>query len=171
MWAVPAPVSGTFSDPYSLAVTRSGQIWFSYLSGGTVGHLDPASGHLTLFHLSDPQATIFAITADRSGRIWFTELLPGRLGMIDPATNRVTLLSVPSSKNVPPALYGVAAAPDGTIWFANNTASALVRYSPDQTAYTFFSLPTTSAPYGLTLGTSGLIWSTSVGSVSALTPQ
>jgi virginiamycin B lyase len=108
------------------------------------------------------------MAADRMGRIWFTELLPGRLGMIDPATKRVTLLSVPSIQHVPPTLYGLAAAPDGSIWFADNTASALVRYRPEQGTSTFFALPTTSAPYGLTIGPDGTIWSTSSNSAGKL---
>ncbi|GHO82562.1 virginiamycin B lyase [Dictyobacter formicarum] len=167
-WPVPTPISGAPPIPFSLTVTLAGQVWFGYLTGGTVGQLDPASGHVTLFHLGDPQATIFSMTTDRSGRIWFTELLPGRLGMIDPATNRVTLFSVPSIQNAPPALYGVAAAPDGTIWFADRTASALVRYRPDQAAYTFFALPRASAPYGLTVDAAGHVWFTSSGSAGEL---
>jgi virginiamycin B lyase len=167
-WPVPAPVSGAPAAPFSLTVTRTGQIWFGYLTGGTVGLLDPATGHVTLFRLGDPQATIFSMAADRTGRIWFTELLPGRLGMIDPATKRITLLSVPSIQHVPPVLYGVVAAPDGSIWFADNTASALVRYRPEQATSTFFALPTTSAPYGLTLGPDGTIWSTSSNCASKL---
>ncbi len=167
-WSVPAPVSGTPAAPLSLAVTPTGQIWFGYLTGGTVGRLDPATGHVSLFHLGDPQATIFAITADRRGRVWFTELFPGRLGMIDLATNRVTLLSVPSIQNAPPALYGLAAPPDGTIWFADNAASLLVRYRPDQATFTFFSLSAANAPYDLTPGRSGTIWSTSSTSVVEL---
>ena len=170
-WAVPAPESGTLTAPFSLTVTPAGQVWFGYLTGGTVGHLDPVTGHITLFHLDDPHAIIFSMTTDRNGRIWFTELQPGRLGMIDPTTNRVTVLSIPSIQNVPSALYGLVAAPDGTIWLADSPALALVQYRPDQMAYTFFSLPATSAPYGLTLGTGGTIWSTSLNGVTELTPS
>ncbi|BCL80925.1 hypothetical protein ccbrp13_33900 [Ktedonobacteria bacterium brp13] len=175
-WPVPAPISGAPPVPFSLTVTLAGQVWFGYFTGGTVGHLDPTTGRVTLFPLGAEQATIFSITADRNERIWFTELLPGRLGMIDPATKRITLFSVPSRQNAPntpntpPALYGLVAAPDGAIWFANNTASALVRYRPDQAAYTFFALPLTSAPYGLTFDPAGKgkVWFTSLGSAGEL---
>jgi virginiamycin B lyase len=167
-WIVPVPVSGAPAAPFSLAVTRTGQVWFGYLTGGTIGHLDPATGHITLFHLGDPQATIFAMTSDRKGRVWFTELLPGRLGMIDPTTNRITLLTVPPIQNMPSGLYGLAPAPDGTIWIADNTASALVQYHPDQEAATIFPLATTSAPYDLTPGRGGTIWCTSSNSVGEL---
>ncbi len=89
--------------------------------------------------------------------------------MIDPATKQVTLFSVPLLQNTPPALYGLTAAPDGTIWFADNAASALVRYHPDQAAYTVYSLPASSAPYGLTLASKGHIWFTSSGNAGELT--
>jgi len=168
-WLVPAPLSGVLDAPFSLTVTRAGQVWFGYLTGGTMGHLDPATGQVSLFHLGDAQATIFAMTADRSGRVWFTELLPGRLGMIDPATNRITLLSVPSFHNIPAALYGVAAAADGTIWLADDSASALAHYTPEQAAFTMYPLPAASAPYGLTLDASGRVWFSSQGSAGELT--
>lgn len=167
-WPVPVPVSGAPAVPFSLAVTRTGQVWFGYLTGGTIGHLDPATGHITLFHLGDPQATIFAMASDRRGRVWFTELLPGRLGMIDPTTNRITLLTVPPIQNTPSGLYGLAPASDGTIWVADDTASALVQYHPDQGTATIFPLATTSAPYDLTTGRGGAIWSTSSNSVGEL---
>jgi virginiamycin B lyase len=90
--------------------------------------------------------------------------------MIDPTTNRITLFTVPSTQNIPPALYGLAAAPDGTIWFADNPASALGEYHPDQAAFTFFALPATvRGPYGLTLAPKGPFWFTSESSAGELT--
>ncbi len=164
-WSVPAPRAGIAATPFSLTVTGDEQVWFGYISGGAVGHLDPATGHVTLYHLADPQAQVFSMGHDAHGRIWFTEIVPGKLGIIDSTTGRVIELPVPAVAGHPAALYGLVVAYDGAVWFVNNGADALVRYSSKDTSYTFFqlSLPS-SAPYGLTLDSAGRLWFTASGS-------
>ena len=175
-WPVPPPRTGVPSSPFSLTVMPNGQVWFGDITGGAVGHLDPATGHVTLYHLADPQAGVFSMAHDAKGRIWFTELQSGKLGMIDPTTDRVIELPVPTVSGTPPALYGLVVAPSGEVWFVNNAAHALVRYSPGDATYTFFQLSLPSeAPYGLTLAPDGRLWFTAVGSsanaVGEMTPE
>jgi len=163
-WPVPSPGVGIPSAPFSLTVTLDGRVWFGDITGGAVGHLDPVTGHVTLYHLADPQATIFSMAHDAKGRIWFTEILPGRLGMIDSAIGRVTELPVPAVVGHAAALYGLVVAKNGEVWFVNNGADALVRYSLKDANYTFFQLVLpSSAPYGLTLDAAGSLWFTATG--------
>jgi len=164
-WPVPPPRTGVPSSPFSLTVMPNGQVWFGDIGGGAVGHLDPGTGNVTLYHLADPQAGVFSMASDTKGRIWFTELELGKLGMIDPTANRVVELPVPTVSGNPPALYGLVVVPSGDVWFVNNAAHALVRYSPGDAAYTFFQLSLPSeAPYGLTLAPDGRLWFTAIGS-------
>ncbi len=112
---------------------------------------------------------------DAKGRIWFSEIVPGKLGMIDPATNRIIELPVPAISGHPPFLYGLVVAPSGDVWFANNGANALVRYTPAVATYTFFQLYASSGGlYGLTLDPAGTLWFTASGSsanyVGEITP-
>jgi streptogramin lyase len=174
-WPVPPPGAGVRSAPFSLTVTSDGQVWFGDITGGAIGHLDPATGHVTLYHLADPQATIFSMAHDAKGRIWFTEITPGKLGRIDPATDRVTELPVPTISGHPPFLYGIVVTPSGDVWFANNGANALVRYTPGKATYTFFQLSASSGGlYGLTLDPAGHLWftasGTSANAVGEMTP-
>jgi virginiamycin B lyase len=174
-WPVPSPGAGILSAPFSLTVLPNEQIWFGDITGGAIGHLDPATGRVTLYHLADSQATIFSMAHDAKGRIWFTEIVPGRLGMIDSVTGKVTELPVPTVSGHPAALYGIIVASGGDVWFANNGADALVRYTPSTATYTFFKLSTPSAGlYGLTLGPNGALWFTASGSstnyVGEMTP-
>ena len=163
-WPVPSPGAGVPSAPFSLTVTPDGQVWFGDITGGAVGHLDPATGHVTLYHLADQQAEVFSMAHDAKGRIWFTEITPGKLGMIDPATGKITELDVPTVSGHPAALYGIAVARNGDIWFANNGANALVRYTPGKATYAFFQLPVQSGGlYGLTLDPAGQLWFTASG--------
>ncbi len=164
MWPVPAPRAGIPSAPFSLTVLPNGQIWFGYLTGGVVGHLDSATGRVTLYHLADPQATVFSIAHDAKGRIWFTEIVPGKLGMIDSASGRVTELPVPAMSGNLAALYRLVVTHDGEVWFADNGANALVRYTPGGDTYTFFQLPASSSGlYGLTRDSAGRLWYTTSG--------
>ena len=159
-WPVPAPSAGIPSTPFSLTVLPNGQIWFGDITGGAVGHLDSATGRVTLYHLVDRQATVFSIAHDAKGRIWFTEIVPGKLGMIDPTTGRVIELPVPPaiSGNLA-ALYRLVVANNGDIWFVDNGANALVRYTPGKATYTFFRLSALPGGlYGLTRDPAGRLW-------------
>lgn len=163
-WPVPAPRAGMEPVPFSLTVTHDEQVWFGYIAGGAVGRFDPATNEFTLYHLADPQAQIFSLAHDTHGRIWFTEIVPGKLGMIDSATGHVTELAVPTVANHPAALYELVVVPNGDVWFVNNGAGALVRYTPKDSRYTFFQLSlSSSAPYGLALDQTGTLWFTTSG--------
>jgi virginiamycin B lyase len=172
-WPIPVSNAATPPAPFSLSVAADGRIWFGLLSGGAVGFLDPSTGQITLLHLPDPQAAVFALTHDAQGRIWFTELQSGKLGFLDPATNRIIERTVPIPQGIPAALYAIVSTPNGDIWFANNTANALVRYRLSAAAFTIFQLSEPeSPPYGLTLDRAGTLWFTSTGlSVGKMIPK
>lgn len=104
------------------------------------------------------------MASDAKGRIWFTEIIPGKLGMIDTTTDRVNEMPVPTVSGNQAALYGLVVAHNGDVWFVNNAARALVRYTPGDATYTFFQLSLPSgAPYGLALDPAGRLWFTAAG--------
>ena len=163
-WPVPAPRTGVLPSPYSLTVLPNEQIWFGDITGGAVGHLDATTGRVTLYHLADPQETIFSMAHDARGRIWFTEIVPGKLGMIDSTTGTVKEWSVPAISGHTAALYGIVVAPGGDVWLAANGINALVRYAPGAGTFTFFQLSLSDAGlYGLTLAPGGTLWFTASG--------
>ena len=102
---------------------------------------------------------------DGKGRVWFTEMVPSKLGMFDPASNTLTELPIPTLPGSSSALYGLVVTRDGSIWFVDNGADALVRYMLDAHNLTFYKLNLPAgAPYGLTLDQSGRLWFTADGS-------
>jgi virginiamycin B lyase len=160
---VPASSSGTPLYLFGLAVTQDGQIWFGTFSGGVVGHLDSTTGRVSLYHLSNPGEQIYSMAADARGRIWFTELQFGKLGMIDATSGKITELKVPTTLGNPEDLHAIVVA-NGDIWFTSSGANALVRYSPDDSIYTFFQLPVPgSVPFGLALASTDRLWFTAGG--------
>lgn len=165
-WDVSAPRGGTRSAPFSLTVTGDGQVWFGLLAGGAIGNLDPSSGRITLYPLPNAQTAVFSMAADSKNRIWWTELNTGRLGELDPATQTLLEVPVPAEPGgTLPSLYAITVTHDGTVWFADNTANALVRYEPITRAFTFFQFSSPSnAPYGLALDMRGFVWFTAASS-------
>ncbi len=159
-WPVPSPDKGP-AYPFSLTLADGGQVWFGYLSGGALGTLDPSTGAVKIVRLRDPQAQVFGVTADAKGRIWFTELEQGNVGWVDTASGRVTEIAVPQKLGTNAGLYGVAAAKDGSIWFASSGENALLRYDPGAATLTFYQLGRdASAPFGLALENDGTLWFT-----------
>jgi virginiamycin B lyase len=162
-WAVATGSPGVQPYPFGLAVTSQGQVWFGTYSGGVVGHLNPGTGQMLLLHLPNPAEQIYSMAADDQGHIWYSELQFGRLGMIDTATGKITELPVPTALGDPEDLHSVVVA-NGDIWFTSSGANALVRYSPDNSTFTFFRLPVPdSIPFGLALGPSSTLWFTAGG--------
>ncbi len=166
-WPLPNDSPGDPAYPYALALAPDGSVWYGSLNGGVVGRLDPATGQVTLRHLKSAQTTVFAMTSDAQGRIWFTELLDGRLGVINTATGQVEELTIPTILGDPSGIYGVAIAPDGNVWCASAGANALVRYTPETGAWTFYRVArANSVPYGVALVTNGsktTLWFTADG--------
>ena len=162
-WVLPPSSPDTPSYPFGLAVTPGGQVWFGTYSGGVVGRLDPKTGRVRLFHLASPAEQIYSMAADAQGRIWYTELQFGKLGMIDSTTGKVTEQGVPTTLGNPEDLHSIVVA-NGDIWLTSSGANALVRYSPDKHAFTFFRLSEPgSTPFGLALGPADTLWFTAGG--------
>lgn len=164
VWPVPS-LNSNLASPYSLALAADGHVWFGELSGGAIGRLDPATGHITLYRLGSADAQVFAMAIDGKGRVWFTEIAPSKLGLFDPTSNSLTELPIPAIAGSSSALYGLVIARDGSPWFVDNGANALVHYAPDTHHLTFYTLNIPAgAPYGLTLDQSGRLWFTADGS-------
>src|SRR5206468_3275434 len=135
--------------PQSLQFDARGLLWFTAAAAGQIGRLDPATGVIQTWPIPPPRtgfpSSPFSLTVMANGQVWFGDITGGAVGHLDPATGHVTH--------------------NGDVWFANNGASALVRYAPGNATYTFFKLSTLSAGlYGLTLDPAGALWFTASGS-------
>lgn len=114
--------SGTFdsfaaSNPFDVAVDAAGNAWFTEpqanLDGTTnIARIDAVTGEVTRTVTDAAARSITVSPAD--GKVWFTvRFTPQGVGFLDPAAgNNVTFFEV-----VATGPRGIAAAPDGTIWF------------------------------------------------------
>src|SRR6516162_8316940 len=67
------PLKTAGSGPHGLVADKDGNIWFTAISGGYVGKLDPKSGEITEYKPTDgseidPHTPVF----DHDGILWFT---------------------------------------------------------------------------------------------------
>jgi virginiamycin B lyase len=112
------------ADPGDVAVDAAGNAWFTERGTANqptvgVGRIDAASGTVTRTPATDGSTTVTpqSITVASDGQVWFTaRFVPQAVGRLNPSDNTVTLLPL---TNTGPE--GIAASPDGTLWFAQET--------------------------------------------------
>ncbi len=109
---------------------------------------------------------------DHQGRIWFGAMGQNALVVFDTRTSTFEYLTPPLGHH---GIMGVQAAPDGTIWFAEQYANYIGHYFPSKGRYQIYPLPwitipdqrhagqtltLPSAPNELTLDAHGDVWFT-----------
>jgi virginiamycin B lyase len=136
-------------------------VWFSELTDGTLGRLDPATGHIQLYQVPTRDAQLFSLTAAPDGSLWFSELQYGRIGRLDPASGAIQEFTVPATFSTTPNVYDLAVTHDGTVWVAAMGQNAIARFVPAIKTFTLYTLPdANSLPYGLVLDDAGRVWFT-----------
>jgi streptogramin lyase len=150
------------TDPTDVAVGADGTVWFGFqglnadataVENG-IGRLDPATGAITR---TVTNLAPRAITVANDGDIWFTaRFVPQGVGEVDGATGalvrEITLASNPGPS-------GIAAAPDGSVWFAQETAGNVARID-DAGVITEGKAVKGSGPFGVTVDSLGNPWYT-----------
>jgi virginiamycin B lyase len=137
-------------EPADAVVDAAGIVWFTAPLEPGIGRLDPASGVVTLTptNLVPRQLTIAA-----DGDIWFTaRFTPQGVGRLVPAPGTATgeVTEFPLADVGP---QGIAASPDGTVWFTQTTKGniAQIREVGDGITITEGKLVKGSEPFGITV--------------------
>ena len=136
-------------------------VWFTELEGAAIGQLDPATGSIRSFPLSDTQAQPNVISTAPDGKLWFTEMNAGVLGTIDATSGAIAEYHPPTDYGAIAQLYDVVADNAGAIWMTSSGANALLRYEPATSTWSMVPLPQAeSAPFGLVLANDNALWFT-----------
>ena len=166
--AVGAHADRTYRRSSHRALYRQGGVWFllgivllgiitllTLLRGGNVGpgrvpvtQLSPiaaltATGTFREFPLPRPDSEVMRPTIDHQGRVWFGAMGQNALVVFDPSTQTFQYLTPPHGHH---GIMGVLAAPDDTIWFAEQFANYLGHYFPATGRYQLYSLPRLTIP-------------------------
>jgi virginiamycin B lyase len=170
-------VSGITTGP-------DGALWFTYSvttstgGGPRVGRMSTA-GQATEFTLPSeasltPVGQNSRIVSGPGGKLWFTMESLGATNFIGAASTsgEITVYGIPTmpTKTVPGAgACGIAAGPDGNIWFAERAFGAIVRMTPSGTM-TDVVHSTAGLTVGVTAGPDGNIWYTQNGGIGRTKP-
>jgi virginiamycin B lyase len=151
------------ANPADVAVDASGNAWFTESGDvnapGTtnIGRIPAAGGAATRTSTTDGVTTVVPrdITVASDGQVWFTaRFTPQAVGRLNPANNSVTLFPV---ANTGPS--GIAASPDGSVWFAQETSGNVARIT-NAGVVTEGKAVKGSGPFGIVVAPNGDPWYT-----------
>ena len=115
---------GANSSPHGVIQGPDGAAWITDSGQNAIVRFDPATEAITVFPLppGSPSANLNTAAFDGDGILWFTGQA-GIYGRLDPATGVVEVFPAPGGRGP----YGIAATPDGEVYFVSLAGSYLAR--------------------------------------------
>ena len=149
-YAVPAG-----SHPHDVAPAADGRVWYTGQGDGTLGLLDPESGHVTVIQLG-PGSRPHGVIIGPDGAPWVTDGGLDAIVTVDPATFEVTAYPLPdgrSGTNLNTATFDA----QGVLWFTGQSG-VYGRLDPGVGVVEVFDAPGGRGPYGIATCPSGDVW-------------
>lgn len=123
---LPTPGSG----PHGLVADAAGQIWFTAISKGYIGQLDPKTGHVREYPANhrggaDPHTPVF----DEQGIVWYSEsgVEPNTLVRFVPEPPGFASTPIPSGGGV---VRNMVATPGGQLYLAESGVNKVAVATP-----------------------------------------
>lgn len=141
-------------EPFGIAVDADGHVWQTDSQLRAISRL-ATDGTLTSFPLANPASKLGRLTIAPDGAVWFAD---GDQNSIVRLKDGVFTPHELPSFNARP--FGVAIAPDGTVWATLQRIHRLARLLPDGTM-TELDLPTRGGePVDIVVDRAGVVWFT-----------
>ena len=107
---------GSGSAPHGVIVGPDGAPWITDGGLNAILRVDPVTSEVKRYPLptNRPNANLNTAAFDRDGTLWFTGQ-SGIFGRLDPKSGAMTVSDAPRG----PGPYGIAACPDGEVYFAS----------------------------------------------------
>ena len=139
--------------PTALAVAPDGSVWFSIDFSDAVGVV--RGGRVERFVKGSRSTEPIGIAVDTGGTVWVTDAATVSIASVSAAGEvRSIKLGTPIAR-----LGRMAAAPDGSVWFAEGTAYSITRLKNGELArHTIASAR--GGPYGVAVAGDGAVWAT-----------
>ena len=130
---------GSGARPHGVIVGPDGAPWITDGGLNAIVRVDPATKRIDRFNLPSNRANANLNTAafDAQGKLWFTGQ-GGVYGRVDPNTRQVDIFDAPKGRGP----YGIAATPNGAIWFVSLAGNYLARIDTSSGRATVVELPT-----------------------------
>lgn len=122
---------GAGSRPHGVIVDGDGAPWITDGGLNAIVEVDPDTFEVRVRPLPDdrPGANLNTATFDHDGMLWFTGQ-SGVYGSLDPATGEMAVYDAPGGRGP----YGIATAPDGSVFYASLAGSHIAVIGDDGSA-------------------------------------
>lgn len=143
---------GTNLEPIGLAVAPDGAAWYTDAAERQIQRVAP-DGKVTSLTLETPVAKLGKIAVAKDGAVWFAEATMYSITRLkDGKLDRKVIDSVRGGP------YGVAAAPDGSVWATLQSANQLLHIGTDGQMRSH-DIPTrSSSPTDIAVDAQGAVW-------------
>ena len=130
---------GDRSRPHGVIVGPEGAPWITDGGLNAIVRVDPLTEKVTVYPLPSGRegANLNTAAFDKRGVLWFTGQ-SGIYGRLDPKVGKVEAFDAPRGTGP----YGIAAAPNGTVYYASLAGSYIARLDPVTGAATVIEPPT-----------------------------
>jgi virginiamycin B lyase len=127
---------GAGSSPHGVIMGPDGAAWVTDTGLNAIVLVDVATLATTVYPVPAPNANLNTATFDHNGVLWYTGQA-GYFGRLNPAEGVVHVWEAPRGRGP----YGIATAPDGTVYYASLAGSYLGRIDGEN-AVTVLDPPT-----------------------------
>ena len=131
---------GSGSAPHGVIAGPDGAAWITDSGLNAIVRVDPATEQVQTFPLpaGPTSANLNTAAFDARGLLWFTGQ-NGIYGKLDPASGQMEVFDAPRGRGP----YGIATAPDGTVYYASLAGSYVGRIDIESGAAVVLEPPTT----------------------------
>jgi virginiamycin B lyase len=161
---------GSGSRPHGVIVDDMGTAWITDGGLNAIVSFDPATGDVTVYPLPDarPDANLNTAAFDGRGTLWFTGQ-EGIYGSLVPETGAMEVYDAPEGEGP----YGIAATPDGDVFYVSLAGSYLGAIEPDGSVSVIEPTTPGSGTRRVWSDSSGALWVSewNSGSLSRYTPD
>lgn len=126
--------------PYGIAINSAGTPFFCEFGTNKIGSISPDTMKIREYELpKGARPRRLAVTPD--DMIYYTDYARGRLGRLDPVTGKVEDWQSPGGPDSRP--YGIAATPDGRVWYSESGVdpNTIVGFNPKTRTFQSWPIP------------------------------
>jgi virginiamycin B lyase len=129
------------SRPYGLVIDSKGMLWYCMFNSNKLASINPDTFEIKEYVLTDSGARPRRLTVAPDDRVYYSDYARGYLGRLDPKTAKVDEWASPGGPGSRP--YGIAASPNGMIWYSESGVqpNTLVGFDPKNSSFVKTTVP------------------------------
>ncbi len=158
----PTPKPGLPRGALALEEDSAGRLWLAMMYQGGLARFDKVKGDFKLFppppDIDDDQAQQSMVMPTPSGRVWSNDVGRRAILRLDPASERYDIIEPFKTDAGAHTPYGMAADPDGNLWFLDFGGASLARVDARTLATTLYPTPTPGSHPRRGMIAAGKLW-------------